>query len=115
MADAFGVHLCPVVAAITAQNSQAVTHIAPVGVERLDAQLAALEDDMPPAALKTGLLGTAAQIECVAHWIDRLRKRGPVALVVDPVLAASTGASFANADALRAYREVLLPRTTVVT
>jgi len=115
MADAFGVHLCSVVAAITAQNSMRVTHIAPVGAQRLDAQLAALDEDMPPRVVKTGLLGTAEQIERVAHWIDRLRARADVALVVDPVLSSSTGAAFASSDALRAYRDQLLPRTTVLT
>jgi hydroxymethylpyrimidine kinase/phosphomethylpyrimidine kinase/thiamine-phosphate diphosphorylase len=115
MADAFGVHLGSVVAAITAQNSQRITHIAPVGSARLDVQLAALEEDMPPAVVKTGLLGTAEHIERVAAWIDRLRSRAPVALVVDPVLSASTGASFATGDSLKAYRELLLPRTTVLT
>ncbi len=114
-AEAFGVHLCPVVAAITAQNSRAVTRVAPVAPELLDAQLTALADDMPPAAIKTGLLGSAENVAVLARWVDRLRERAPVALVVDPVLGASSGAAFADAAVLRAYRELLLPRATLVT
>ena len=114
-AAAFGVHLCPVVAAVTAQNSRAVTRVEPVPTDVLEAQLTALERDLPPAAVKTGLLGDAAHIALVARWIDRLRQRAPVALVVDPVLGASTGAAFADAAALAAYRDLLLPRATVVT
>jgi hydroxymethylpyrimidine kinase/phosphomethylpyrimidine kinase/thiamine-phosphate diphosphorylase len=114
-ADAFGVHLCPVVSAVTAQHSRAVTHVAPLPLELLDAQLHALAADMPPAAIKTGLLGGAAQVHAVARWVDRLRERAPLALVVDPVLAASTGAVFADAAALQAYRDELLPRATLVT
>lgn len=114
-ADAMQVHLCPVVAAVTAQNSLAVSHLHPVGREVLDAQLRALADDLPPRAIKTGLLGNAEQVACVAEWVDRLRERGPVALVVDPVLGASTGAAFANAATLRAYQRLLLPRATLVT
>ncbi len=114
-AQAFGVHLCPVVAAITVQNSQAVTQVQPVSPDLLDAQLAALAGDLPPAAIKTGLLGSADNIAVVARWVDKLRERGPVALVVDPVLGASTGAAFTDAAALAAYRDVLLPRATVVT
>jgi hydroxymethylpyrimidine kinase/phosphomethylpyrimidine kinase/thiamine-phosphate diphosphorylase len=115
MADAFDLHLCPVVAAVTAQSSVAVTHIEPLAPALIEAQLLALEADMPPAAIKTGLLGGAAQVELVARWVDRLRARGPVALVVDPVLRSSTGAGFADEATLRAYRELLLPRATVVT
>lgn len=114
-ADALQVHLCPVVAAVTAQNSECVTLIRPVGRELLDAQLAALAEDMPPRALKTGLLGSAEQVACVAEWVDRLRERGPLALVVDPVLGASTGAAFADAETLQAYRRLLLPRATLLT
>lgn len=114
-ADAAGVHLCPVAAALTAQNSVAVEAVFPVPPEQLDAQLAALADDLPPAAIKTGLLGGVEQLRVVVRWVDRLRERAPVALVVDPVLRASTGASFADEALLRAYREELLPRATVVT
>ncbi|WP_066334486.1 bifunctional hydroxymethylpyrimidine kinase/phosphomethylpyrimidine kinase [Azohydromonas lata] len=115
MADAFGLHLCPVVACVTAQSSVAVTRVEPLPAELIEAQLLALEGDMPPAAIKTGLLGGAAQVEVVARWVDRLRARGPVALVVDPVLRSSTGAGFADAATLRAYRELLLPRATALT
>jgi len=114
-ADAFGVHLCPVVAAVTAQHSRAVTAVEPVSPELLDRQLAALADDMPPHAIKTGLIGSAALVDMVARWVDRLRRRAPLALVVDPVLGASSGATFADAATVRAYRAELLPRTTVLT
>lgn len=117
---AFGVHGCTVVAAITAQNSQTVTHVEPVSAHLLDAQLAALAQDMPPAAIKTGLLGSVANVRVVCAWVDRLRDaaraqgRG-VALVVDPVLGASTGAAFASAEVLQAYVDELLPRATLIT
>ena len=114
-AAAMGVHLCPVSAALTAQNSVAVEAVFAVPPEQLDAQLAALADDLPPAAIKTGLLGGVAQLRVVTRWVDRLRERAPVALVVDPVLRASTGASLAGKALLRAYCEELLPRATVVT
>lgn len=114
-ADALGVHLCPVVAAVTAQNSLAVTCLQALPVDMLEAQFAALASDMPPLALKTGLLGGVEQVRCVARWVDRLRERAPLALVVDPVLGASTGAAFADAAVLQAYRDCLLPRATLIT
>ena len=114
-ADAFGVHLCPVVAAVTAQNTTAVTRIDAVAPDALSAQLDALAGDLPPRVIKTGLLGSAENAWVVARFLDRLRQRSPVALVVDPVLRASSGAAFADEALIQAYREALLPRATVVT
>ena len=117
-ADALGVHLCTVVAAVTAQNSRAVTRVQAVDAELLDAQLAALAGDMPPLAIKTGLLGSAANVRVLARWIDRLRAERPerrVALVVDPVLRASTGADLADTELRAAWRDELLPRADVIT
>jgi hydroxymethylpyrimidine kinase/phosphomethylpyrimidine kinase/thiamine-phosphate diphosphorylase len=114
--DAFDVHGCSAVAAITAQNSVSVQHIEAVSPALLDAQLAALADDMPPAAIKTGLLGSAANLHVLVTWIDRLRQKNrALALVVDPVLRSSTGASFADQELLHAYRTELLPRATLAT
>lgn len=113
--DALQAHLCPVVAAVTAQNSVCVTSVQPVGLHSLNAQIEALAQDMPPRVIKTGLLGNAEQVACVAEWVDRLRQQGPVDLVIDPVLGSTTGAAFANPDTLRAYVERLLPRATLIT
>ncbi len=115
-----GVHGCTAVAAITAQNSVAVTRVEAVSADLLDAQLAALAQDMPPQAIKTGLLGSVENIRVVCRWVDRLRDmaraRGQtVALVVDPVLGASTGAGFADDAMVQAYVDELLPRATLVT
>ena len=116
--DAFGVHGACAVAAVTAQHSLAVTHIEPVSAAVLDAQLAALSEDMPPDAIKTGLLGSLENLRVVVDHVRRLRQRSPdrpVPLVVDPVFGATTGAAFTD-DALRAaYRDELLPLATLAT
>jgi hydroxymethylpyrimidine kinase/phosphomethylpyrimidine kinase/thiamine-phosphate diphosphorylase len=116
-ADALGVHLCPVVASITAQHSNGVEAVFAVPANQLEAQLKALAQDMPPAVIKTGLLGHVTLIEAVARWVDKLRLDNPnLALVVDPVLGASAGgAAFADDTVLWAYRRELLPRATLIT
>ena len=113
--DTFDVHGCTAVAAISAQNSVRVLHVEPVATELLDAQLAALADDLPPRSIKTGLLGSVENVRCVATWVDRLRRVHPVALVVDPVWRASTGADLSSAALREAILGELLPRATVVT
>ena len=115
-AEAFGVHLCPAVAAVTAQDSLAVHQVRAVPPQWLDEQLAALAADMPPAAIRCGLLGSADNLRVLVRWVDRLRAdHGPIPLIVDPVLGASTGRSFADDALLAAYRDELLPRTTLLT
>jgi hydroxymethylpyrimidine kinase / phosphomethylpyrimidine kinase / thiamine-phosphate diphosphorylase len=114
--EAMDVHGCTAVAAITAQNSMGVQLIAPVDATIFEAQLAALADDMPPAAIKVGMIGSVDNLRVLVRWIDRLRhSHQHLAVVVDPVLGATTGASFAQADLVQAYRDELLPRADVIT
>lgn len=114
-ADAFGVHACPVVAAVTSQHSHAVRRVDAVGPELLAAQLDTLAEDLRPRVIKTGVLGSAANVRVLARCIDRLRSEGPLALVVDPVLRASSGDALADRELLAALRGELLPRATLLT
>jgi len=113
--DSFDVYPCTAVAAITAQNSVRVERLAAVETELLDAQLAALASDLRPRAIKLGLLGSVGNIRCVAGWVDRLRASGSVALVVDPVWRASTGADLSDAALRESIVRELLPRATAIT
>jgi len=114
-ADAFGVHMCPVISALTAQNSRAISGVHAVSEAQLELQLAALVNDLPPRVIKTGLLANPQQVRLVAEWVDRLRHKGPLAVVVDPVMSASTGAALVDLATLRALRDLLLPRATIIT
>ncbi|MEN9670318.1 MAG: thiamine phosphate synthase [Pseudomonadota bacterium] len=114
--EAMDVHGCTVIAAITAQNSVDVQLIAPVDAAVFEAQLATLADDMPPAAIKIGMIGSVDNLLALVRWIDHLRhKNFQLAVVVDPVLGATTGASFVQADLIQAYCDELLPRADVIT
>jgi hydroxymethylpyrimidine kinase/phosphomethylpyrimidine kinase/thiamine-phosphate diphosphorylase len=117
-AEGCAVHLCPVVASVTAQNSLGVQRVVPVAPEVLEAQLAALADDLRPAVIKTGLIGSVDGVAVLVRWLDRLDADGRprVRLVIDPVLGASAGgAAFADAALIDAYRTQLLPRADLVT
>ncbi|SEK68059.1 thiamine-phosphate diphosphorylase [Roseateles sp. YR242] len=109
-ASAMGVHLCTVVAAITAQNSMGVQAVHPVAAAALRAQLQALRADLPARVIKTGLLASAAAVDVL------LAQREDACLVVDPVLGASAGgAAFCDDALLAAYRHQLLPQAALVT
>ncbi|MFD4324512.1 bifunctional hydroxymethylpyrimidine kinase/phosphomethylpyrimidine kinase [Nocardioides sp. NPDC058538] len=106
---ALGVHGACVITAVTAQDTTGVSDIHAVPVATVEAQLHAVFDDLPVAAVKTGMLGSADAVELVA----RVCAGRP--LVVDPVLVATSGALLGGEDVRRAYLDHLLPVATVVT
>ncbi|MGI8667735.1 MAG: bifunctional hydroxymethylpyrimidine kinase/phosphomethylpyrimidine kinase, partial [Jatrophihabitans sp.] len=106
-----GVHGLSAVVALTAQNTLGVSAIHECPPDFVTAQLAAVFADLPPGAVKTGMLLSAPIIEAVAADLaDR-----DVALVLDPVMIASSGARLLRADAVQALVELLFPLATVIT
>lgn len=113
---ALGAHGTSVITCITAQNPRRVTGIEPVSPRMVRAQLEAVFDELPPRAVKTGMLYSAGIIGAVAaFWESRRKARGAPALVVDPVMVATSGAVLLRPDAIRALRERLLPLATLLT
>lgn len=106
---ALGAHGACVVTAVTAQDTTGVHAVHRVPHDVVEAQVAAVLDDLPVAAVKTGMLGTPEVVDLVAH---RLADRP---LVVDPVLASTSGSVLGDEAVATAYRERLLPVATVVT
>ncbi|MGH2570759.1 MAG: bifunctional hydroxymethylpyrimidine kinase/phosphomethylpyrimidine kinase, partial [bacterium] len=74
--------------------------------------VAAVLRDAPHAAVKTGMLATAAIVGAV---VAELRERGPRSLVVDPVLVSSSGFPLLESDAIDALQDRLVPLATVLT
>jgi hydroxymethylpyrimidine/phosphomethylpyrimidine kinase len=109
---ALGVYGVTVITAITAQNTVGVRAVQDVDADVISAQLDAVVEDFAIAALKTGMLSSAAIIETVAAGIER-HGLGP--LVVDPVMIAKSGDRLLREDAFDALRRRLLPLAAVVT
>jgi hydroxymethylpyrimidine/phosphomethylpyrimidine kinase len=99
-----------VITALTAQNTVGVRGISAVGAAFVGAQLGAILDDLPVAAVKTGMLATPETVALVASYAPRLP-----GLVVDPVLVASSGDRLFTEDAEKAYLDLLFPHAAVVT
>jgi len=110
--SALGAYGCAVVAALTAQNTQAVTDISPVNPQFVRAQIDTLFADVDIHAVKLGMLGQTGIIEIVA---DRLGHFLPVHLVLDPVMVSKSGDLLLEQKAIGALREQLLPLATLVT
>jgi hydroxymethylpyrimidine/phosphomethylpyrimidine kinase len=109
---ALGVYGVTVITAVTAQNTLGVRAVQEVDPSVIRAQLDAVAEDFSVAALKTGMLSSAAIIEVVVEGIRRHRL-GP--LVVDPVMVAKSGDRLLRPDAVDALRRFLLPMAEVIT
>ena len=110
---ALGVYGLSVVTAVTAQNTRGVSAVFELPAEAVRAQLEALFDDFTVSAAKTGMLATSAIVRAVAERWRSLT--APPPLVVDPVLASSSGRSLLAPEAIEALRRELLPLATVLT
>jgi hydroxymethylpyrimidine/phosphomethylpyrimidine kinase len=108
----FGVFGTSVIVAITAQNTLEVRAIEAVPEAMVSAQLIALAEDLPPDALKTGMLAEAGLVRRVARAI---RENGWAPLVVDPVMVSSSGTRLLTTEAEEVVREDLLPLAALVT
>jgi len=109
---AHGVHGVTAVTAVTAQNTRTVTAVEPVSPRTVAAQIRAVFDDFDVRAVKTGMLATAAIVEAVCEALEGFP--GPP-LVVDPVIAATSGRRLLDEDAVAIVRERLLRRARLVT
>ena len=110
--SALGAYGCGVVAALTAQNTQAVTavHVPPTDFLRL--QIDTLFADVQLHATKIGMLGSA---EVTATVADRLAHWKAVKVVLDPVMVAKSGDSLLAKSAISMMREALFPQAFLIT
>ncbi len=109
--SALGTYGASVLTAITAQNTRAVTAVAPATPAMVRAQMAAVFDDLALAAVKIGMLGGPEVIRAVA---EGLRGRD-LPVVLDPVMVAKSGDRLLAAEAIAALKSELLPLATVLT
>lgn len=109
---AFRVHGTSAITCLTAQNPRAVLEIHPTPPGFLRQQLEALFAELPPSAVKTGMLFSRANIRVAIDWF---RAPGRPPLVVDPVMVASSGARLLRPAAIKALIEGLLPLARLVT
>ncbi|SDQ36839.1 bifunctional hydroxymethylpyrimidine kinase/phosphomethylpyrimidine kinase [Quadrisphaera sp. DSM 44207] len=110
--SALGAYGTAVLTALTAQSTRGVSGVHVVPADFVRQQLETLLDDVAVHAAKTGMLATAEVVRAVAQV---LRARDVGALVVDPVMVATSGDRLLDAGAVDAVREELLPLADVLT
>lgn len=109
---ALEVHGTSAITCITAQNPRGVTGIQPIRAGMVRKQIEAVFAELPPRAVKTGMLFSTEIIRVVCDFFAP-EKRPP--LVVDPVMVATSGAVLLRPSAVRLLKQRLLPLATLVT
>jgi len=107
----FGVYGEAVITLLTAQNTLRVSRVEVMPPWLVMEQLEAVLEDIPPAAAKTGALGSAEMVEAVARAAAGFR----FPLVVDPVMVSKHGQPLIPEPAARTVRDCLLPRAALAT
>lgn len=110
--SALGVYGASVITAVTAQNTRAVTAVEAISPALIRAQIEAVFADLPPQAVKTGMLGDSQTICIVA---DSLAAVALPYLVIDPVMVAKSGDKLLADAAIATLRERLIPLATLIT
>lgn len=101
-----------VTTAVTAQNTERVDLVYPVPLEVIGAQLESIVSDIEVHAVKVGLLPNAKTVELISELLRTFKLPN---IVVDPILASTTGYTFADEKTVQAYRERLFPLAEIVT
>ena len=107
----FGVYGEAVVTLITVQNTRRVSRVACLSAGLVAEQIAAVVEDIPPNAAKTGALGEPSIVEAVAQAAASF----DFPLVVDPVMISKHGAPLIASEARKTLLDQLVPRAMLVT
>jgi hydroxymethylpyrimidine/phosphomethylpyrimidine kinase len=107
----FGVYGEAVITLLTVQNTRRVSRVEVLPVDLVAEQIQAVIEDIPPAAAKTGALGSVGMIEAVAE----LARSFAFPLIVDPVMISKHGAPLLSEDGTAALVSKLLPQAWLVT
>ncbi|MCH5201376.1 MAG: bifunctional hydroxymethylpyrimidine kinase/phosphomethylpyrimidine kinase [Oscillospiraceae bacterium] len=107
-----GVYAMSAVTALTAQNTTGVTGIFEVTPEFLGQQIDAVFTDIPPDAVKIGMVSSGGLIHVIA---EKLKEYGAKNIVADPVMVSTAGSRLMKEEALQTLEAELIPLATVIT
>ena len=110
-------HGCSAITCLTAQNSVGVTGVHAPPASFLKQQLDTLLDDMPPVAIKIGMLGTKDLALCVGEFLKKIKgdDTKKVWVVLDPVMISTSGHKLIDDEAKQAMIEHIFPYADMLT
>ena len=107
-----GVYAASVITALTAQNTQGVFGIHNVPTDFIAKQIDSVFSDIPPNAVKIGMLSSSEILQCVC---EKLCEYKPNNIVTDPVMISTSGHMLLEKGADEFYKKMLFPISTLIT
>lgn len=109
---AHGLFATSAITALTAQNITSVSGVIDTPPEFVAEQIDRIFEDIPPDAVKIGMVSSEAIIRVIAQKLTEYKAER---VVVDPVMIATSGSRLLGEGAMRALIDCLLPLGTVIT
>jgi hydroxymethylpyrimidine/phosphomethylpyrimidine kinase len=109
------------ITALTVQSTQGVCSTHPTSPSVLQATLDCLEEDIPPAGIKIGMLATKDNTSVICDYLDKHQQehwhlpQGWIPVVLDPVLRSTSGRELLEPAGVTLMRERLLPQVDWIT
>ncbi len=107
-----GVFAMSVITALVAQNTTGVRAIVELTPEFLGQQMDAVFEDIPPDAVKTGMVSSCGLIEAIAERLQFYHARN---IVADPVMVTTSGDRLISEQAVDVLKTRLFPLADLVT
>lgn len=109
---AHGLYGMSVITALTAQNTLGVTDVFPVPPDFFEKQLEAVLSDIPPDAVKIGMMPNADIIEITAGLLEKYNISN---IVTDTVMVSTSGRRLTTEKAANTLKDRLLCRSKIIT
>jgi len=110
--SAHGVYGMTVITSVVAENTFRVTDYQEVRMDMIEKQIDDVFEDIPPDAVKIGMLSCCETMLAVAK---RLRRWKPRNVVVDPVMYAKNGSALMEESAIRTLISEVVPLADLIT
>lgn len=110
--SALGCYATNVLTALPVQNTTGVKKIYPIPIEAVRDQLDAILEDIPPRAIKIGMVHHHSLVELIA---EKLQPFSQIPIVFDPVMVATSGHTLIEPDTIESFIRLLFPLARLIT
>ena len=109
--ESIGVHATSAVTALTVQNTLGIREVMRTEPRMVAGQIESIMEDIGADAVKTGMLVDGDVVRAVAEALEQY----DMPLVIDPVIASTTGHTLLDESGVNGLKKFLLPRASLVT